>query len=145
MAQHPSRSKGGQFIDSIGRKIRDLLESAIVPFGKPFLKSTTALIGFLSDSASLLLRDHYGRSSILTQAEMRPARQTVSVLRHAAEDAEAYTAHETNVDDVPVAEACCAEVHGYAGGEDEVGPRGRGGQESGHEVGQDAWWWGVRL
>lgn len=68
-----------------------------------------------------LLGDHHRCSPILPQAEMRPTRQTVAIVGHAAEDAQADAAHEADVDDIPVAEASGAEVDGDAGREDEVG------------------------
>lgn len=57
-----------------------------------------------------LSHNHHRRTPILPQTQMRPTRQTVPILRHGTEDAQANAAHEADVDDVAVAEARCAEV-----------------------------------
>ena len=86
---------------------------------------------------------------------MCPTRETLRAFRpvftrrDAAENAEADTAHEADVDDVTVAEARGAEVDADEGGGHEVGAAGGGGEEGGEEVGQEgggvgggAGWWG---
>lgn len=104
-------------VDRIGYVVS--LFCSVVPANSGTLAK---VLDFISVLALLfLLRNHHGRSSVLAQTKVRPARQTVAVFGYAAENAETDTAHEANIDDVSVAETGGAEVYGDAGGKDEMG------------------------
>ena len=106
----------------------------------PASTSTSTTSRTVHDAFPLLLltRDDGGFSAVIAEGELSAADQTLGVLGDVAEDGETDAADEARVDDVAVAEAGSAEVHGVLGGGDEGGPGVDVGEVAEHEVREQA-------
>lgn len=87
-----------------------------------------------SISFLFLPRHHYRPRTIVAQLQLRPTSQTLSILRHRAENAKTDAADEACIHDFSMAEASCSEIHIDARRQYQVQPRGLGGQERHHQV-----------